>query len=239
MQFTFKNIVFILTTLVLVTSAGFGTGILLDYRQAQQLLNESKTLNTTGKYEDALSKLVEADSKWVPESTKKEIEESIAQNKKLVASTKNYELGTDFYIKDKLKESIKFLRRVDNEDINYQKAQEIIELAEEKVKKEIVDQEVAGAMSTTFSTPQVIKEVEPETLIPTISEPQVDVPALCSAKKQQMTGGIAESAYKASAQAEANAKSDPLFNQVWMSIVPNLEIMTIRDGSFLLVRLME
>src|SRR3989344_4283949 len=195
MQFTFKNIVFILTTLVLVTSAGFGTGILLDYRQAQQLLNESKTLNTTGKYEDALSKLVEADSKWVPESTKKEIEESIAQNKKLVASTKNYELGTDFYIKDKLKESIKFLRRVDNEDINYQKAQEII------------------------------KEVEPETLIPTISEPQVDVPALCSAKKQQMTGGIAESAYKASAQAEANAKSDPLFNQVWMSIVPNLEIM--------------
>lgn len=107
-----------------------------------------------------------------------------------------------------------------------------------RFEKNVAEVEVLGTTQESPSptpTPKVVikKIFVPESTstttfspLPTsTSEPQVNIVALCEAKEQQMVGVIASAAYKASADAEENAKYDPLFYEVWMSLQSNLQTM--------------
>lgn len=224
-----RKITIVLLILTILPFIGFGVAKANEYREVQQLLSESKKLSSVGRYHEAVVKLTEAQEKWSLDGTKKEISTALEENKTLIQSTKDYELGKELFDKEKYKDSLGVLKKVESENINYPSALSLIELAEKKL-TDTRKGEVAGVKTETKKITQITYQATPTpTLIPSTptptSEPKVDVTALCNAKKQQMAGSIAESAYKASAQAEANAKNDPMFYQIWMGMQPNIQTM--------------
>lgn len=223
-----KIIIILLLSTVMGSTIVYGGIRANDYRNNHRALQEAKQLSSEGKYQEAIGKLIVVENKWSPESLKKEIKLVIEENKLLAESSENYELGKEVFENDDYSEVLEILQRVDSRDINYLKARSLIELAEIKISKS--KGEVAGAKTENKRTTQVVSEIlptstpTPTTVIPS-PEPQVDVTALCSAKKQKLAGSMAQVAFKARAEDEADAKSDLIKYQLWLQMDPNLQIM--------------
>lgn len=226
LPFLLNKAVLISLSLIVVGSGTVFGGIKAgEYRDTQIILQEAKQLSSEGKYQEAIGKLSEADSKWTTDGSKKEVQSLKEENRTLLQSTSEYKLGKELFDKEKYADAIEVLEKVDIKHVNYFDSKSLIELAEKKLV--IPKGEVAGVkteVKITKATPEVLPTPTPIVPTPT-PEPQVDITALCSAKKQQEAGSLAEAFYKASAQAEANAKSDPMFYQVWMGMQPNMQLM--------------
>jgi len=128
-----KIVTGLLIALVTVPPVVYGGIKANEYRQASVLLSESRQLTQQGKYQEAIGKLTDAQSKWSLEGTKKEIDGALEDNKTLVQSSKDYELGKEMFDKDKYKDALEILKKVDSRNINYSNARNLIELAEKKI----------------------------------------------------------------------------------------------------------
>lgn len=226
LPFLLNKAVLVALSLIVVGSGMVYGGVKAnDYRQTQIIVQEAKQLSSDGKYQDAINKLSETDNKWTTDGGKKEVVNLKEENKTLLQSSSNYALGKELFDKGKYADAEEVLKKVDVRHINYFDSKSLIELAEKKL--DTSKGEIAGVNTEAKVVKTALETTPtPTPIIPTPTpEPQIDVTALCSAKKQQEAGSIAESAYKASAQAESNAKSDPMFYQVWMGMQPNIQLM--------------
>jgi len=231
LPFLLNKAILISLSLIVVGSATVFGGIKAnDYRQTQIIVQEAKKLALEGKYQEAINKLSESNNKWTTDGGKKEVVSLEEENRTLLESSSHYVLGKELFDKEKYADAVEVLKKVDIRHANYFDSKSLIELAEKKI--ETSKGEVAGVKTEVKTVkvvkvaPEVLPKPTPTPVIPTPTpEPQIDVTALCSAKKQQEAGSIAESAYKASAQAEANARSDPMFYQVWMGMQSNIQLM--------------
>lgn len=123
-------------SLIVVGSATVYGGIKAgEYRDTQIILQEAKQLSSEGKYEEAIGKLTATENKWGPKGIKEEVKEAIEDNKNLIESAKNYQLGKELFDKKEFEDSIKAFKKVDSRNANYIAALETIKLAEENIEK--------------------------------------------------------------------------------------------------------
>lgn len=165
-----KIVLTILAAMVVTPTVVYGGYKANDYRQTQIIVQEAKQLSSGGKYQEAISKLTEADNKWSFVGVKKEVEILKEENKSLVQASVDYELGKELFDKDKYKDALEVLKKVDSRNINYPSARSLIELAEKKL--ETPKGEVAGVNTETKIVKVVPTPTPTATPLPT-TEPQV------------------------------------------------------------------
>ncbi|RJQ27954.1 hypothetical protein C4577_00375 [Candidatus Parcubacteria bacterium] len=123
-----------------------------DYRQTQIILQEAKQLSSEGKYQEAINKLNTTENKWSTSGTIEEVRLAIEDNKQLIGSSKNYELGKEIFDKGNYKDALELFKKVDIRNINYPSALSLIGLAEKK-STDTLKGEVAGVITIKNPTP--------------------------------------------------------------------------------------
>lgn len=165
-----KGVLISLSLIVIGSATAYGGVKANDYRQTQIIVQEAKHLSSSGKYQEAINKLAEADNKWSFGGVKKEVEILKEENKTLVQASVDYELGKELFDKDKYKDALDVLKKVDSRNINYPSARSLIELAEKKL--ETAKGEVAG-VNTKARAVKVVPEPTPTPLPLPTAEPQI------------------------------------------------------------------
>lgn len=165
-----KIVISILAGVLVIPPIAYGGIKVNEYRQTQIIVQEAKQLSLSGKYQEAINKLAESDSKWSFGGVKKEVEGLKEENKTLIQATVEYELGKELFDKDKYKDALEILKKVDSRNINYPSAISLIELAEKKL--EAAKGDVAGVKTEVKKTTQRIIEPSPTplpTALPTVT----------------------------------------------------------------------
>lgn len=173
LPFLLNKAVLISLSLIVVGSGTVFGGIKAgEYRDTQIILQEAKQLSSNGKYQEAVTKLVEADGKWTTSGIKKEVEGLKEENKTLLQSSSKYKLGKELFDKEKYADALEVLKKVDIRHANYFDSKSLIELAEKKI--ETSKGEVAG-VKTEVKTVKVVK-VAPEVLPTPTPTPIIPTP---------------------------------------------------------------
>ncbi len=200
-----KIIAGLLIALVTVPPVVYGGIKANEYRQVQTILQESKQLSSSGKYQEAENKLSEADNKWAFGETKREVEGLKEENKTLIQASVDYELGKELFDKDKYKDALEILKKVDSRNKDYPSARSLIELAEKKL--EAPKGQVAGI--STQSEVKVKTNIPIETPAPTSSPTLIPSPipqptsVIDPGKTAEMRNLIAEAKRLAAIRANA------------------------------------
>lgn len=148
LPFLLNKALLISLTLIAVGSATVYGGIKAgEYRDTQIILQEAQQLSTEGKYQEAIIKLNTTENKWGTKGIKEEVKRDIEENKLLIESSKNYELGKELFDKGKYEDAVEILKKVDIRNANYPRARSLIELAEDKIEKS--NGRVAGISTQT------------------------------------------------------------------------------------------
>ncbi len=184
--FLLNKAVLIGLSLVVVGSTTVYGGIKAgEYRDTQIILQEAQQLSAEGKYQEAIGKLTTAENKWGLSGIKKEVKQAIEDNKNLIDSTKNYQLGKELFDKGEFDDSIQAFKKVDSRNTNFIAALETIKLAEENIEnaKERKQNEVLGTNITktpvlssnaTGGVGSPISSPDPTPATPIDSDPIVD-----------------------------------------------------------------
>lgn len=134
-----------------------------DYVQVKGLVSESKQLASAGNYKEANSKLVIAKTKW--SANVRAVQDEIDNNKKLIESNKNFELGRIQYDGENYQKAIDYFNKVIPDDRNYKPTQNYIEIATLKLAEE--NDLEKNVTVTVTSTPRYTPTKYIEPVIPT------------------------------------------------------------------------
>lgn len=172
LPFLFNKAVLISLALIVVGSTTVYGGIkTVEYRDTQISLQEAKQLSLEGKYQEAINKLNTTENKWSTEGVKKEIKIAIEDNKYLIGSSNNYDLGKEMFDKGNYTDALELLKKIDSRNINYSSALSLIELAEKK-STSTPKGEVAGISSQS----EVKVKTPPSIKIPTLAPSPTLIP---------------------------------------------------------------
>lgn len=171
LSFLLNKAALVALSLIAVGSVTIYGGIKADeFRQTQIIVQEAKQLSSNGQYQEAVNKLTETDGKWTTSGTTKEVESLKQENKTLIQSSVDYELGKELFDKGKYKDALSVLKKVESRNINYPGARSLIELAEKNL--DTPKGEVAGVKTETKVVKAVPEPIPTPTTVPT-PEPQV------------------------------------------------------------------
>lgn len=221
-----RVVLIILSSLVIGSVTAYGGIKANDYLHTQMLLQEAKQLSSQGKYQDAISKLITTEDKWSPSGTKEEIKRLTEYNKRLEESSRNYDLGKDLFDKEKYKDALEILKKVDNRNINYSSARSLVELAEKKTTDTSIG-EVAGVSSKVET--KIKSNVSVETPIPSPPTPTPSPQPSVDWGKVAELKNILES-FKRQANIMVQAEFQIKFNQDGLSACLRGVEQTIKDA---------
>lgn len=149
-----KGVLISLSLIVIGSATVYGGVKVNEHRDTQIILQEAKQLSSSGKYQEAINKLAEADHKWAFGETKKEVEGLKEENKTLTQASVNYELGKELFDKGKYKDALEVLKKVDSRNVNYVAAIELIKKSEEAISNlESKNQAKVAGVSTKVKSP--------------------------------------------------------------------------------------
>lgn len=125
---------FIIFTIAIIVSLGILFAIAFyQEQQTQSLINNSKILSASGKYQEALQTLTEAKKTKPSDSLLADIRNEVNKNEGLLQSQNNYNYGKEFYNKGEYAIALLYLKKVSNSDIGYESSKAYIKLAESKL----------------------------------------------------------------------------------------------------------
>lgn len=168
-----KKILVTLSAIVIASFVIFFAVVGYNETQTQALINESKVLSASGKYNDALTTLIEAKNRDPSDSLKSEINEEIIKNEHLSRSKEYFDKGISSYDKGEYEEAIGYLRLVLQDDINYTPSQTYILLSESKL-----DENIKGSVAGVSTVSQVKVYITPTPVVVSKTE---NLEALCDA----------------------------------------------------------